>query len=81
MILLPIISRILLLNFLFISYNYSYCFLSCARMASRPAVAMARFSVSLVSRTVGASGEVDESVGELTPSSQSMETPRATAIL
>ena len=50
-------------------------------MASRPAVAMASFSVSLVSRAVGASGEVDESVGELIPSSQSMETPRATAIL
>lgn len=50
-------------------------------MASRPAVAMASFSASLVSRAVGASGEVDEPVGELMPSSQSMETPRATAIL
>ncbi len=50
-------------------------------MASRPAVAMASFSVSLVSRAVGASGEADESVGELVPSSQSMETLRATAIL
>lgn len=49
-------------------------------MASRPAVAMASFSVSLVSRAVGASGEVDESVGELMPSSQSIDTPSATAI-
>ena len=49
-------------------------------MASRPAVAMASFSVSLVSRAVGASGEVDESDGELMPSSQSIDTPSATAI-
>ena len=41
---------------------------------------MASFSVRLASRAVGASGEVDESVGESMPSSQSMETPRATAI-
>ena len=58
-----------------------YCFLSCTRMASRPAVAMASFSVSFASRAVGVSGEADESVGESMPSSQSMETPRATAIL
>lgn len=49
-------------------------------MASRPAVAMANFSVSFASRAVGASGEVDESVGELMPSSQSMDTPSAIAI-
>ena len=49
-------------------------------MASSPAVAMASFSVSFASRAVGSSGETDESVGELMPSSQSMETPRATAI-
>lgn len=50
-------------------------------MASRPAVAMASFSVSFASRAVGASGEVDETDGELIPRSQSMETPRVTAIL
>lgn len=49
-------------------------------MASRPTVAMASFSVSFASRAVGASGEVDESVGELMPSSQSMDTPSAIAI-
>lgn len=63
-----------------LSVLIAYCFFSWARIASRPAVAMASFSVSLASRAVGASSEVDESVGELMPSSQSMETPSATAI-
>lgn len=49
-------------------------------MASSPAVAMASFSVSFASRAVGVSGEVDESVGESMPSSQSIDTPSATAI-
>ena len=49
-------------------------------MDSSAEVAMRSLDSSKVSRAVGASGEVDESVGELMPSSQSMETPRATAI-
>ncbi len=49
-------------------------------MPSRPAVAMASFSASFASRAVGATGEVDESFGLAMPRSQSIDTPRATAI-
>lgn len=50
-------------------------------MPSSPAVAMASFSASFASTAVCVVGEADELFGLLMPRSQSMDTPRATAIL
>lgn len=49
-------------------------------MPSSPAVAMASFSASFASTAVCVVGEVNEPFGLAMPKSQSMDTPRATAI-